>query len=161
MDQTRRIGVLRSIAERLRGADVVWSLTGSTSFWLQGVPVEPHDIDLQTDMDGAYRIQQRLWEFVVCPVRFSTAATIRSHLGTFSMDGIAVEVMGAIQKRLPDGTWEDPVDPRAHRRFIQLDELWLPVLSLTYEAAAYRTLGRHDRADLLTHWLAQHRHIGS
>jgi hypothetical protein len=63
------------------------------------VPVEPHDIDAQTDADGPYLSQQRLWEFVVSRVRFSTAAAIRSHLGTFVMHGIAVEVMCAIQKR--------------------------------------------------------------
>ena len=30
------------------GKDVCWGLTGSTSFALQGMDYEPHDIDIQT-----------------------------------------------------------------------------------------------------------------
>ena len=36
------------------GKDVCWGLTGSTSFALQGMDYEPHDIDIQTDEATAY-----------------------------------------------------------------------------------------------------------
>jgi len=46
--------VLRKLYERLKDSNVNWVVTGSLGFALQGVPVEPHDIDIQTDKEGAY-----------------------------------------------------------------------------------------------------------
>lgn len=62
--------------------------------------------------------------------------------------------MGAIEKRLPDGTWESPVDIRPHRRWVHVASFVVPVLDLAYEERAYRLLGRSERADLLRPYLA-------
>jgi len=62
---------LRKICERLKD-DVIWALTGSLGHALQGVPVEVHDVDIQTDREGAYEIERRFSEFVVRRVRFSS-----------------------------------------------------------------------------------------
>lgn len=145
----RALGVL---AGRL-DATLVWALTGSTAFALQGVSVEPHDIDVQTDAAGAVAIAARFPEAVVQPVAFSGTERIRSHFGVLEIGGLRVEIMGALQKRLPDGGWEAPVDVAALRRWITVGELRLPVLDLAYEARAYRWLGRIDRAELLEDWL--------
>jgi hypothetical protein len=154
---------LRLIVEHLRGSRAVWALTGSLGWALQGVPVEPHDIDLQTDATGAYEIERRLTAcgersestYVLRPVAFSAAERIRSHLGALVIDGVPVEVMGAVQKRLPDGTWEPPVEVARYRRWIEVEGLRVPVLSLSYEYGAHLTLGRTDRAELLRPWLDQ------
>jgi hypothetical protein len=45
----------------------------------------------------------------------------------------------------------------AHTHFVEAHGLRLPVLALEYEAAAYRTLGRIQTAELLERWLAAHR----
>ena len=97
------LDVLRTLYARLSGTEVVWVVTGSLGFALQSVPVTPHDIDLQTDAVGAYAIMRLFCEQVVRPVAFSSTATIRSYFGTLAIAGITVEIMGAIQKRLPDG----------------------------------------------------------
>jgi hypothetical protein len=94
----------------LVGSDVNWVVTGSHSSSLQGVPVKVHDIDIQTDNAGAYEIEHCFSEFVVEGATFSTAERIRSHLGVLVIDGTQVEIVGYIQKRREDGTWEDPVD---------------------------------------------------
>jgi|GEM_PF-6820526 len=49
---------LSVLLARLPPAPVVWALTGSCSFALQGLPVSVHDIDLRTDARGAYAIEQ-------------------------------------------------------------------------------------------------------
>lgn len=49
---------------------LVWALTGSTSFALQGMDVQAHDIDIQTDRDSAYTLGTLLKEHCVEPVRF-------------------------------------------------------------------------------------------
>src|SRR5260221_1533117 len=112
------LDVLRMLHARLSGAGIVWVVTGSLGFALQGVPVPPHDIDLQTDAGGAYAIARLFAEDAVRPVAFSSAAMIRSHFGALAIAGITVEIMGDIQKRLPDGHWDDPVDLERHRRVV-------------------------------------------
>lgn len=147
------LAVLHIMYARLTNSTVNWALTGSLSFALQGVPVEPHDIDLQTDAAGAYAIERLFAEYVKRRVAFSSAERIRSHFGALEIDGIKVEIMGDIQKRLPDGSWEPPMDIALHRRLIDVDDMRVPVLSLEYEHQAYLMLGRTERAELLKNYL--------
>jgi hypothetical protein len=132
---------------------VDWVVTGSLGFALQGVPVEPDDIDLQTNEVGAYEIERLFSEFVVKPVTFSAAERIRSHFGTLLIDGIQVEIMGDIQKRCEDGSWEEPVDLEHHKRVVMCAGMRVPVLSLEYEYHAYLMLGRTEQARKLRQWL--------
>ncbi|WP_049926915.1 nucleotidyltransferase domain-containing protein [Halopiger goleimassiliensis] len=142
--------VLRTLAKRLD--DVEWALTGSTAFALRDVPLEPNDVDVQTTEDGAYEIADRFQEAVVDPVSFEESDRIRSHFGALELRGIRVEIMGALQKREPDGTWEPPVDVAARRAWIDVDGSRIPAFPLEYEARAYERLGRTDRAELLREW---------
>ena len=143
------LGVVETLSTTLEGYPVAWALTGSTSFALQGVPVTPNDVDVQTTEEGAYAIEEAFQGQRIEPVSFSESGIIRSHFGAFDLDGIRVEVMGAVQKRLPDGTWEPPVDVSDHRTFVPVGGNSVPVLSLEYEATAYERLGRTERAALL------------
>ncbi len=145
--------VLKQIASRLSGTNIIWAVTGSAGFALQGVPVEPNDIDLQTDEEGAYALSARFADHVVEHVQYRASERIRSHFGRLELGGIQAEIMGDLQKMLPDGSWEAPVDVSRHRHFVVLDGQQIPVLSLEYERDAYRLMGRHDRAELLGRWL--------
>lgn len=142
---------VRTLVDRLGAdpADPDWALTGSASFALQGVPVDPDDVDVQTDADGAYRIQSAFSDRVVDPVSHSEGDRIRSHYGELRIEGVAVEVMGGVETRSDDDAWTGPVDVAEHRRFASLDGRSVPVLSLSYEADAYERLGRDERAALL------------
>jgi hypothetical protein len=71
---------------------------------LQGVPVDIHDVDVQTDEPGAYRIKQVFRDEVVQPVGLSSSAGERSHFGKLVVSGVCVEVKGPLRKRLPDGS---------------------------------------------------------
>lgn len=139
---------------RLEGQDINWVLTSSLAFALQGIPVEPHDIDLQTDRVGAYQIEQMLAEFSKKPVAFAATEQICSHYGALQIEGIDVEIMGDVQKRLADGRWEAPPILNEHRQFIPVSDSHIPVLSLAYEADSYRQMGRFERAALLAAWAA-------
>ncbi|MFQ5408359.1 MAG: nucleotidyltransferase domain-containing protein [Anaerolineales bacterium] len=134
--------VLQLLCERLSDADVVWAVTGSTGLAAQGVAVDVHDIDVQSDRLGAYAIAALFPGRVVRPVEFSAAANIRSHYGALEIEAVTVEIMGDVEKRLAAGTWESPPDLTAQRRWVQLGGFELPVLSLEYELGAYATLGR-------------------
>ena len=153
MIDLKYIKVLRKIYERLNDGSVNWVVTGSLGFALQGVPVDVHDIDIQTDKEGAYEIERRFSEFVIKKVAFRSTDKIRSHFGILMIDGIRVEIMGDIQKRLEDGSWEEPVDLNRYKRFVEIRGMKIPVLSLEYEYQAYLKLGRTEKAEILKKWL--------
>jgi len=138
--------VLCRLVDELEG--VTWALTGSTSFALQGVPVDPDDVDVQTTAHGAYEVEERFADRVVDPVTHSSDDGIRSQFGALSLDGVRVEVMGGLQKRT-GGEWAPPTDIETHREYVPLGDWRVPVLSLAYEADAYERLGREKRARLL------------
>ena len=152
----RHMQVLRKVHDHLAGSPVVWAITGSLGMVLQGMDLPVNDIDLQTDEDGAYEIERRLAEFVVAPVLYKASERMRSRLGKLQIDGVRVEVIGAIQKRLPDGSWETPVQVASHRRWVDVQGLKLPVLSLDYEYEAYKLMGRDDKAATIRQWLDTH-----
>ena len=145
--------VLRKINVRLNNTSINWALTGSFGFALQGMPVKPNDIDIQTDKEGAYEIERHFSEFITKRVIFSSTERIRSHFGELMIDGIKVEIMGDIQKRLDNGSWENPVDLEHHKRVVEVEGMQIPVLSLEYEYQAYLKLGRVDKAEMLRNWL--------
>ena len=153
MIDTNYLNVLHKIYTRLNDSTVNWVITGSLGFALQGIPVEVHDIDIQTDKTGAYEIERSFSKFVIRKVAFSSAEKIRSHFGVLMIDGIKVEIMGDIQKRLEDGSWERPVDLDTNKRIVEVEGMHVPVLSLEYEYQAYLKLGRVDKAEMLRKWL--------
>ena len=148
--------VLRRVYEQLNGRSVNWVITGSTGMALQGMPYQPHDLDLQTDEVGAYEIADALDEFVTQPVTERAGPTLRSFFARLQVDGVEVEVMGDMQHQLPDGSWSAPTCLSCYRRWILVDGMWLPVLSLAYEAQAYARLGRTEKAAVLQAWAAAH-----
>lgn len=153
----RYMSVLRTLCAGLEGSGVFWAITGSVGFALQGVPIEAHDVDVQTDERGAYEIERRFATHVARPVAFSAADRIRSHLGSLTIDSVTVEIMGDIQKRRTDGTWDDPVPLERYVHMVERAGLQVPVLSLEYEYQAYLQLGRVEKAAMLRRWLDEHR----
>jgi hypothetical protein len=145
--------ILHMIHRRLTDAKLNWVVTGSLGFALQGVPIEPNDIDVQTDQAGAHEMEHLFSEFLVRKVAFSSAERIRSHFGQLMIEGIKVDIMGDVEKRLADGTWDDPVDLTRHKRMVEVDGMQVPVLSLEYEHQAYLKLGRTEKAEMLRKWL--------
>jgi hypothetical protein len=73
--------VLTIIYTRIKDTPINWAVIGSLNMALQGMPVAIHDIDLQTDIDGAYTIAQAMAEYVITLVRYLASERMRSHLG--------------------------------------------------------------------------------
>ena len=157
MIPAQHLQVLRKIVTNLQDRPITWAVTGSFGMALQGVPVEVHDIDIQTDQEGAYAIERCFADFVVQPVRYVASERMRSHLGALEVDGIQVEIMGAIQKRTGDEGWEAPIRVERYRRWKQTDALRVPVLSLEYEYGAYLRMGRWEKAEVLRRWLQRNK----
>lgn len=79
----RHLTVLKKIYRRLKNTDIIWAITGSTAFALQGLPFVPKDIDLQTNKYGAYEVEKLFVNNIRKKVEFSSTEKIRSHSGVF------------------------------------------------------------------------------
>ena len=153
MITAQHLDALRKIWLNLENCPLPWVITGSLGMALQGVPVEVHDIDIQTDRDGAYEIERRLSEYVIQPVKYFVAEKICSHLGQLEIDGLRVEIIGGIQKLLDNQSWEEPIIVERYMKWVEIYEMRIPVLELEYEVEAYLKLGRVEKAAVLRKWL--------
>ena len=135
--------VLGRIARRLDEAGVVYKVVGGTSVALHGVPIRVKDLDLETDAGGAYRFQALFAGQVVEPVALRESDLYRSHFGRFDFDGVAVEVMGELQRREGDG-WVSTA--AVTRTTVDLGGVPVRVSWLEEETLAYVRRGRLDRA---------------
>lgn len=144
----RHARALEALLEAFTDIDRPWALTGSTSFALQGVSIDPDDIDIQTDRHAASQMSDILNDHCIEPLSYRSSPAIRSWLGRFEIEGVEVEIIGNIERR-GDGGWVGPVAIEDHRMTVPWRGYTVPVLDLEYEAEAYAQLGRSDRAELL------------
>ena len=144
---------LKTVVDRLSDGQVTWVLTGSMSFAIQALPFRPHDIDVQTDCAGAYEIEKRFRGLVARPVKWVDSGRICSHFGALIVQGVQVEIIGDIQKRLPDGVWTSPPDLASLRLFIEVMGVQIQILPLAYEVKAYEGMGREAMAKHLAQYL--------
>jgi hypothetical protein len=150
------LAVLRLIADQLQGVSINWAVTGSCSLALQGVPVAVHDIDLRTTSQDAYALEALFRLYQKRPVSFASTGTVQSHFGALEINSIQVEIIGDMQHRLADGTWEPIVDMNHFKVWVRLGDIELPVMSLPFLYEAYQLLGRADKVGVLKNWL-EHR----
>ncbi len=147
------IQVLRLLVPRFESHSIDWAITGSLGMAPQDMPLEVHDIDLQTDAVGARHMERLFLDYVTRPLKLVERERIRSLLGAFLIEGAQVEIIGDIQKRLPDGTWEPPVRVVDFKVWVHAAGMRLPVLSLEHEYEAYLLMGRTERARLILDWI--------
>lgn len=149
------LDVIKRITKQLNNRNIQWALTGSTNFALQGLPIIPNDIDIQTDKDGAYEIENIFKAYSNKSVEYSSNGLIRSHFGSLIIEEISVEIMGDLEK-LVEGKWEKPPDLNKIIEILCIEDINLPVLALAYEAEAYMKLGRTSKANILYKHIKQH-----
>ncbi len=151
----RFLDALQVIMESLSGVPANWVITGSLGMALQGLPVEVHDIDLQSDREGAYQVEAALSEFVTEPLHDARSEKIWPDLGRLKVLGVSVDLMGGVRKRSETG-WGEPVNLTHVKHYVKMGDDWLPVLSIAYEAEAYARMGRAEKAEMLRRWAEQH-----
>lgn len=148
------IRALRALLDRLAGREgLVWALTGSTSFALQGMDVPVNDIDIISDRDSALRIGALLDDCCIKPVEASSAKYVRSFYGQFRLEGVDIDLMGDSCRMNLDGSWGEPAFLPPLIGWVTVSSLRLPVLSLIFEEQAYRLLRRDERADAIAAFL--------
>lgn len=132
----RVLNVLKFVAEDLKNKGIRWVLVGSLSLALQGVDIEPKDIDILTTKDDALRLN-KLWEqYKIKDVSFGETEHFRSYHGKFRINDVNIEVMGDLEEKI-EGKWvslnkriESPV-------FVNVLGIQVPVSSLEEQLSSY------------------------
>lgn len=130
-----------------------WAVTGSLGMVLHGMQMDIHDIDIQTDKEGAYEIERRLVRYLVKLVHFKASERIRSYFGAFEIEGIKIEVMGDMQHLVADQTWDSPVSLESCRDWVDHTDMHIPVITLEHEVEAYQKMGRSEKAEMIKNFL--------
>ena len=140
MIDSKIITALRIICDKLTQRDIRWVLVGSTSLTLQGVNVTPRDIDILTDKDGAYKINELLKDYEVQPVEYRQSERLQSHLGEFRISNVKVEVMGDYREKVK-GEWQNLDSRLVSPAIIQFAGMQLPVSPLRAQLRSYESSG--------------------
>jgi len=150
------ISTLHILCNRLDGTGITWAITGSIGMALQGVDLTPHDIDLQSDGASIQALAEKLSDYMVEPLHWKTGRGTRSYFAVCNVEGMQVELMAGLEKRGADGKWS-PAPPLSEiTRWVEFDDMRLPVLDLHYECEAYRAMGRFDKVKLMEDFLSTH-----
>lgn len=112
-------------------------MAGSLSLALQGVDVEPHDIDLLTDRQGAFRINAILKKYEKKKVDYSETEKVSSLLGVFEIQGVKVEVMGDYREK-QGIEWVSLSKRLANPKIIEVDGIRIPVSPLDDQLVSYK-----------------------
>lgn len=137
---SRIIEALWIITKHLKRANINWTVVGSVSLALQGIDIEPNDIDILTDEHGAFQIGLLLKEYEVKPVRFR-ADIFESFYGLYDIQGTKVEIIGDLRVKI-DGILVSLSDKIKPPKLIQIDSMTIPVSSLHDQLFFYEKLGR-------------------
>ncbi len=159
MVDPRLRSVLKRITRQFAEAGVQWALVGSLSLALQGVEIEPQDIDILTNREGAFMIDSMLRDRVEKKVEYSETNSQASYFGIFKLDGVELDIMGDYRERSGDG-WVDPFAGSGNPKTVEVDGLRIPVASLEEQLISYRRLGRPKDLDKTQRILRKLRSVG-
>ena len=143
---------LRRLVQATEGTDVAWTISGSFGLYLQGMPREPADIDVETDEAGAAFFARHFAADLVRPLRHGIEGVLRSCFAVLAIEGTTVDIVGDLEV-LVDGEWVRS-GHHTQRVWVEHHGLRLPVLDASLEHAWTARIGRTDRAALIATWLA-------
>jgi hypothetical protein len=150
--------VVARVAPSLASAGVPWIVGGSGAAALQGVRIEPRDIDLATTSEGVRRMGDVLAEYLIEPVGRSRWGggpprwAARAFVGTFQ-EGVRVEWAEAEAPASGPSEWS--VVTLEHPEWTQLKGTEVPVVPLEFALVKAHRLERRDRVDAIVERLRE------
>jgi len=137
------INALEIINKKLKNKKIKWIIGGSTSLYLQGINIKKtSDIDIATDKEGAFKINEIFKEHEIKPVKFSKNKIISSYRGKFKIKNIEVDIMGELKKKIGN-KWVNISRRRLKSpKFVKIRNIRIPVTPLEQHLASYKGLRR-------------------
>lgn len=146
MISTKHLHALKIIKEIFTDNSIEWKLVGSSGLALQGVMIEPKDIDIGISRDNIDQVQNLLREYCLQPIQFSSTDKFRSFIGKFELLGIKVEIMADLEICVDD-TWVRSLSMDEPVTFIPMDGCTFPCVSLPVSYITYLKMGRMETAE--------------
>ena len=150
---TKYVEVLETLFSRLNDTDIIWVIGGSLALKLVGLDVEPRDIDLFTDEEGAYEVEKLFAEFLTRNVSLSRKDNIRSHYGTLNIHGIEVEIIGHIEFKDERNVWEAGRKLEEVISVVEFEGMKIPLMKIESQLKGYKNIGRKDKVNLIEEWI--------
>ena len=125
---------LKEVYTRLKNKEINWAIFGSTNLLLQGINVEPNDIDILTDNKGAYEIEKLLIEYSTKKVKYSSDGKVTSHFGALGISGVKAEIVGDYTSNKDMQLILDVKD----KIMVNFEDIQIPCLPLEKELIAYK-----------------------
>jgi len=132
---------LRIIIKKLNGLNYV--LIGSVNLYIQGIDLQPRDIDILTSPDEINKIVEILKEYQTKEMYFDKSEGRNSYRVFFEIHGIEIEVLGNVDSVCR------PKDSLNKKIFINHKGMEIPCMPLKDELKAYRKMGREDKTKLI------------
>ncbi|MFH0973633.1 MAG: hypothetical protein V1817_02505 [Candidatus Micrarchaeota archaeon] len=139
----KAVDAIKEIHRRLKGKNVTWVITASASLALQGIDVEPHDIDIATDVLGE-KAFGKIFSEGTKPVKLSETNLFRSHISEFTVKGLQVHVVRGFKAKLKGNWWSPKTLQNAKK--IRFKGMTLRVSNLQEELFFYENSGRRKDA---------------
>lgn len=143
ISKEQMIHALKLIAEKIGMLKVKWLVFGSSGLALNGMQIQPDDIDLLTDDAGLTKINQALADYKIELLNFTPSTNIDSTMDKFLIDGCSLEVMSNFKvKSRTDGKWYSVEHLLDQPKFIDVDNVKIPILPLQQSIELYKLMGR-------------------
>lgn len=145
---------LKEIAHRLNGVAVHWGLGGSSMLYLQGIDIDPQDIDvfvLPQDFDDALRVLSADNSFIELGPQGIFASDRFAH-GTFM--GSPIDLMAGFHILSNNSDLVYHFDPST-MIMIELDEVQVPCCRLEEWIILYESMGKQSNAELIRKAIAE------
>ncbi len=134
---------LRIIARKLENQNINWVIITSCSLALQGLKIEPKDIDIITDDAGISKINHLLYEFKLDLLNNTPSDIFDSTMSKFLINNCRIEVMCNFKvKSLIDNQWYSMDKLLEESDIIETEDIKLPVLPLSRSIELYNLMGR-------------------
>jgi hypothetical protein len=136
---------LETIYNELKDSNANWAIFGSMNLLLQGLPIDPRDIDILTDAEGAYEIEKALTKYSIRKVVYCSDGKVTSHFGALEIAGVKAEIVGDYTLNKDMQLILDVKD----KIMILFEGMQIPCLPLEKELAAYDKEEKSERVKLI------------
>ncbi len=133
--------MLKIVLEKVKKEKVQWYLEGSVNLFLQGIPVQPKDIDITTDPEGL-NIFRKVFQKEI--VKDFYIADKKAHVLKYAINNFEIEI--AVYE-------EEEKNSFSTIQKISWKTLLLPVQPLPQALKFYKKIGRKDKVELIEKFL--------
>jgi len=144
--------VIKLICSGIKDKRIKWALVGSTNMYLQGINVDPNDLDITTNINSLKIFEKEFNEHIIKPIskNIKKKYSFKTNELKLLIKGIEVQIIGEHD----NGVYFENIN-KGNIVLVGLDNIKIPCLSLSSEADAYSKTGRNNKADLIINFLTK------